>query len=38
MSRLVLGHTQSPIQWVLGVRQPEHKTDHSHLVPKVKNE
>lgn len=38
MSRLVLGLTQYPIQWVLGVKQPELEADHFHLVPKVKNE
>jgi len=36
MSRLALGPTQPPIQWVpgalsMGVKQPGHKADHSPL-------
>jgi hypothetical protein len=41
-SRMVLGPTQPPIQWVpgalsLGVKQPRHKADHLPSSAKVKN-
>ena len=36
MSTLILGPTQSPLQWVLGVQQPVHEADHSHLVPRIR--
>jgi hypothetical protein len=29
MSIMVLGPTQTPIQWVLGVKRPRHEADHS---------
>ena len=36
MSTLILGPTQSPLQWVLGVQQPGREADHSHLVPRTR--
>jgi hypothetical protein len=42
-SRTALGPSQPPMQWVpgalsLGVKRPVREADHSHLVPKSKNE
>jgi hypothetical protein len=42
-SRRTLGPTQPPIQWVpgalsMGVKRLEREADHSHLVPRSKNE
>ena len=36
MSRLILGPTQSPLQWVLGAQQPGREADHSHLVRRIR--
>jgi hypothetical protein len=41
--RMALRPTQPPIQWVpgvlsLGVKRPGHEADHSHIVPRSKNE
>jgi len=39
VSTLILGPTQTPIQWVLGVKRPGRKADHSPLSSaEVKNE
>jgi hypothetical protein len=42
VSRMALGPTQPPIQWVpgplsLGIKRPGREADHSHLVPRSKN-
>jgi hypothetical protein len=42
-TRTALGLTQPPIQWVpgalsLGIKLPGSEADHSHLVPRSKNE
>jgi hypothetical protein len=35
VSRMAMGLTQPPIQWVLGVKWPGREADHSpHLVPR----